>query len=52
MNPIKQHITDRGITQKQLAEELKISEYTVSKWCNGKAPYYIEELFRRLNNGL
>ena len=46
---IKQYITQRGITQKQLAKELNISEYTVSKWCNGKAPEYIEILFKWIN---
>jgi transcriptional regulator with XRE-family HTH domain len=49
MNPIKHHITQRGITQKQLAEELNLSEYTISKWVNGKAPEYIQILFRRIN---
>lgn len=35
--PLKELLTQNGIKQKWLAENIGVSEVTVSSWCNGKS---------------
>lgn len=35
--PLKELLNQRGIKQKWLAENLQVSETTMSSWCNGKS---------------
>lgn len=35
--PLKELLTQNGIKQKWLAENIGVSEVTISSWCNGKS---------------
>ena len=37
LNRIKAVLAERQVTSKKLAEELEMSESTISKWCQNKA---------------
>jgi putative transcriptional regulator len=45
-NRIKGALADAGVSNKELAEHLGVSEHTVSRWCTNDQQPSIKDLFR------
>ncbi|KYP12954.1 helix-turn-helix transcriptional regulator [Flavihumibacter sp. CACIAM 22H1] len=46
INRIKEVLVRKGVSQKQLAEDLQKNEHTVSNWCVNKSQPHLKELLR------
>lgn len=46
INKIKEVLVRKGVSQKELAEQLEKNEHTVSNWCINKAQPHLKDLVK------